>query len=1418
METHPVKFAWKKRLETSQSSSENNGSVSPDVARSVCDRTLLYEAARGGRAEAVEALVASGVPVDDQDEFGQSALRAAVREGHVAVARTLLDAGATMDDNNGAVGEPLLFLAAKNGRADVVKLLVSMGASVHMKNRYGRTPLFVAVTRRHATVVATLIGLSACVGEEDNDGKTALYFATRHKNADMVKLLIDLGACVHDKDKSGKTALFAAAEHGYIDALKTLIEMGALVSVKDIEGETPLIVAAREGQVDVVAALIDAGASVEDKNISGETPLIVAASKGRVDVVRTLMEAGASISDKDNGGRTPLLVAASGGHAETVELLIKTGAVVDDAENCGETPLFAAAAKDHLDVAILLLESGASVNYKDQNGRTPLFSASSGGSVGIVELLIQMDATVDYVDNHGETPLVGAVENGHAGVVNLLIANCASDSLVRYVNSRSRRRRAVLSIASRSGDMDIFRALIEAGASINVQDHDGETPLMSIARWGYLKGVKLLIMHVGVSSNSFSRREAPLIPCTLEAMSALCIRTFEVEQMARRIVGRLYSVNSQLLVRAATSVEESTLATLAGIIFRVCKLLFEFELRQSPLSRFISRRAVLTRMKSIHEELDHFAGVADLESSEPSWLAAWDADKSVQDKCLQAVLSTDEGLLSGLTSFQERHDALLLLQYELRKYDELSKTDVSAFTESMIWRFLRVCDINVPEVPEWFISRDDADFEEWNMFETSEGIRKYDGRWLKTRVTITTSNLKQDQFQDAVSRWYQLNHPNVVKLYGACHIGLPYFFVYDLSPSDTKVLDYLAGKRSDARTWKCLYEAALGLQYLHHREVIHGDLRCDNFVVGSDLKTKIAGFGENHVLGHLYSGRSLANWRSPELMSGESGSLASDIYAFGMCILEALTLELPWKSTFVLEIIQQVQSGVLPERPPSMNDAQWDLITKMCAVNPNDRVNIVYVVNQLSVFATPGKKMAKQESEESELRAEEQLPLEGYMFAELGSTIEATLRNIKSKCEEFPESPWMTGKVYPALVYIFDLLHLSQKAPSDVEVVQYCNLLSQFQKYLRRAVSEKSIAVFTRSLKVAESHYVIYAKLDRLLDILDVPKTAPIRSWQQNRVEIETNILGPIRGESALVDKCQSIKPGLVSLIRYKAADPIPALASASISWYLPLRELVFGKDDILGQGAFGAVYKGVWLDTLVVVKFMGYEEDADTIPTSLFLHEVRVWHQLNHPHIVKLYGACHVGKRYFVCEYASNGGLREYLQANKSLKWKKLHEVALGLEYLHGLNIVHNDLKCDNVLVGTDGKAKLIDFGLSAIVNDAEIMVDVKQIGAIRWKSLEHLAGARPSFASDVYSFAMCILEVVTEDVPWGKRAADVFVRLHKRKGRIPDRPPIMTDKQWNLIRLMTRTNPFQRVKMAFVADTLFEISEDEMSPDGWQ
>lgn len=200
---------------------------------------------------------------------------------------------------------------------------------------------------------------------------------------------------------------------------------------------------------------------------------------------------------------------------------------------------------------------------------------------------------------------------------------------------------------------------------------------------------------------------------------------------------------------------------------------------------------------------------------------------------------------------------------------------------------------------------------------------------------------------------------------------------------------------------------------------------------------------------------------------------------------------------------------------------------------------------------------------------------------------------------------------------------------------------------------------------------------------------------------------------------------------------------------------------------------------------------------------------------MLELYGACAVDKRYFVREFAPNGDVTLFLKkpGNKHLAWQKLCEAALGLEYLHGQNVIHNDPKGDNIVIDMDGKMKLIDFGLSCLLHEAEIQVDKKVMSAANWKSAEYLAGDRPSCASNVHSFAMCIIEVISGDIPWGGNVASAAqVRFQLNKGSNPNLPVSINEKQRNLIQLMTKHDASERVKMAFVVDKLHEIVQGDI------
>ncbi|KAE8978483.1 hypothetical protein PF011_g23222 [Phytophthora fragariae] len=207
-------------------------------------------------------------------------------------------------------------------------------------------------------------------------------------------------------------------------------------------------------------------------------------------------------------------------------------------------------------------------------------------------------------------------------------------------------------------------------------------------------------------------------------------------------------------------------------------------------------------------------------------------------------------------------------------------------------------------------------------------------------------------------------------------------------------------------------------------------------------------------------------------------------------------------------------------------------------------------------------------------------------------------------------------------------------------------------------------------------------------------------------------------------------------------------------------------------NGSIGGDFLAKWLDSDVAVKLF----IPDAFSTS-FEDEVRLWQQLRHPNVLKMYGACYAGAhlKFFVCEFASNGSLLEHVNSSsvgKRTMWKYLYEAALGLEYLHERGIVHAELRCSNILIGSDGTVKLADFRLSGLRSKALIRQygrwrneRPRMAGSVRWQSPEVMLGDTPSCESDVYSLAMCILEAATGKMPWStiEEKEDGVVRFVK-------------------------------------------------------
>jgi hypothetical protein len=305
------------------------------------------------------------------------------------------------------------------------------------------------------------------------------------------------------------------------------------------------------------------------------------------------------------------------------------------------------------------------------------------------------------------------------------------------------------------------------------------------------------------------------------------------------------------------------------------------------------------------------------------------------------------------------------------------------------------------------------------------------------------------------------------------------------------------------------------------------------------------------------------------------------------------------------------------------------------------------------------------------------------------------------------------------------------------------------------------------------------------------------------------NVLtGSRRSKSSCVNSYWELIRTLEAKLTSSSPDPPDVVVA---DWFVPPYH-VKCTDEPFSQGSFGAVYRATMNGADVVVKQVLTLDDG---ARAQFLKEVQVWNRLRHPHVLPFLGACHVGKFFFVCEYASHGTLPEFLKKgdNKKMTWGKLHEVALGLRYLHSLEIIHGDLKGNNLLVGADGKAKLADFGLSLIVASSSTMKP-KELGAPRWRAPEILKGESISMESDIYALGMCIIEAVSGEPPWGKMITEAGLIRKVIKGieGIPiPRPGGFSDSQWELVTKMIVYQQSERIGIAAVARALDNFHSEE-------
>lgn len=214
-----------------------------------------------------------------------------------------------------------LHKAARDRDIEKVRSLLRAGAAVEEKSRNGYTPLHLAAGRNARDIAEVLLEAGATVDAGSFSRETALHYAAASGALEVAALLLSRGAAVNARSTNGATPLCQAAKRGHSAMVELLLANGADMNLKEHD-MTPLYLAILNGKYEMANNLIEKGSSVNN----GE--LAAAARAGRKDIARTLIARGADVNQV-TGGTSALILASGNGDLEMVQFLVEHGANVN---------------------------------------------------------------------------------------------------------------------------------------------------------------------------------------------------------------------------------------------------------------------------------------------------------------------------------------------------------------------------------------------------------------------------------------------------------------------------------------------------------------------------------------------------------------------------------------------------------------------------------------------------------------------------------------------------------------------------------------------------------------------------------------------------------------------------------------------------------------------------------------------------------------------------------------------------------------------------------------------------------------------------------------------------------------------------------------------------------------------------------
>lgn len=257
-----------------------------------------------------------------------------------------------------------------------------------------------------------------------------------------------------------------------------------------------------------------------------------------------------------------------------------------------------------------------------------------------------------------------------------------------------------------------------------------------------------------------------------------------------------------------------------------------------------------------------------------------------------------------------------------------------------------------------------------------------------------------------------------------------------------------------------------------------------------------------------------------------------------------------------------------------------------------------------------------------------------------------------------------------------------------------------------------------------------------------------------------------------------------------------------------------------IGKGGMAEVFKGKdhKLNRFVAVKILKEEYRENEGFVKKFKEEARAAAGLAHPNIVNVYDVGDEnGIYYIVMELVEGITLKDYIERKGRLTIKEATSIAIqvsaGLEVAHNNQIVHRDIKPQNIIISREGKVKVTDFGIAKATTSRTTTSTA--MGSVHYASPEQARGGYVDHRSDIYSLGVVLYEMVTGRVPFdGETAVTVAVK-HLQEEIVP--PSVYCDLPYSLEQIIKKCmekSPDRRYQD--IGDLILDLKQSLMDPDG--